>query len=127
MLTFELDERTTFNLAIVEDGRLVGGIGLHRLDWQNLSTSVGYWIAEHAQGNGTVTRAVGALLDYAFATWELNRVEIRAGVENARSRAIPERLGFRDEGVLHQAERIGERFADHVVYAMLAADWRRDG
>jgi ribosomal-protein-serine acetyltransferase len=36
---------------------------------------------------------------------------------------IPERLGFRQEGTLRQAARLGERYIDHVVYAMLAADW----
>ena len=48
---------------------------------------------------------------------------IQAAVENARSRAIPERLGFREEGILREVERIGDRMLDDVVYAMLAADW----
>ena len=46
-----------------------------------------------------------------------------AAVENARSRAIPERLGFREEGVLRQVERVAGRMLDGVVYAMLADDW----
>ena len=114
-----------FQLAIVVGGEIVGVLGFHRLDWQNRSTSIGYWIAEDAQGEGTVTEAVRALVDHAFGTWKLNRVEIRAGVENMRSRAIPERLGFVEDGVLRQAERVGDRFIDHVVYAMLAQDWPR--
>jgi ribosomal-protein-serine acetyltransferase len=56
--------------------------------------------------------------------WKLNRVEIRAAVANERSRAIPRRLGFTEEGVLRQAERVGDRFVDHVLYAMLAEDWQ---
>lgn len=116
-----------FSLGIINDGDIVGTIGFDRLDWKNRSCSVGYWIAEHAQGRGTVTLAVTALLDHAFGTWDLNRVEIRAGVKNTRSRAVPERLGFTQEGVLRQAERVGDRFVDHVVYAMLAAEWRQRG
>jgi RimJ/RimL family protein N-acetyltransferase len=50
------------------------------------------------------------------------RVEIRAAPENARSRAIPERLGFTQEGTLRQVERVGDRYLDNVVYAMLAED-----
>jgi ribosomal-protein-serine acetyltransferase len=50
-------------------------------------------------------------------------VEIRCGVDNARSRAIPERLGFREEGELLEAERVGDRWVDLSLYAMLAADW----
>lgn len=112
-----------FQLAIVEDARIVGAVGLHRIDWRSCSTSIGYWIAEASQRRGTVTQAVRALTNHAFITCQLNRVEIQAGVENWRSRAIPERLGFTEEGVLRQAERVGDRYVDHVVYAMLAADW----
>jgi ribosomal-protein-serine acetyltransferase len=45
-------------------------------------------------------------------------------VENRRSRAIPERLGFRQEGTLRQAELVDARYLDSVMYSMLAADWR---
>ena len=70
-----------------------------------------------------MTEAVRALVDQALGPWRLRRVEIRAAVENHRSRAIPERLGFHQEGVLRQAERIGDRYVDHVVYAMDATAW----
>jgi ribosomal-protein-serine acetyltransferase len=113
-----------FQLAIIEAGAIVGGVGYHALDWAHLSTSIGYWIAERSQGHGTVTRATAALVDHAFRAWKLNRVEIRASVNNGRSRAIPERLGFTEEGVLRQTERIGERFVDDVVYSILAAEWK---
>lgn len=119
----QFGENRAFQAAIVRDDRIVGVLGFHRPDWENLSVSIGYWIAEAAQGHGTVTRAVAALTDHAFRVWNLNRVEIRAGIENERSRAIPRRLGFAEEGVLRQSERIGERFVDHVVYAVLAEDW----
>ena len=118
-----LGENQGFQAAIVEDDRIVGVLGFHRLDWENRSTSIGYWIAEAAQGRGTVTRAVAALTDHAFRVWNLNRIEIHAAVDNERSRAIARRLGFEQEGVLRQAERVGGRFVDHVLYAILAEDW----
>jgi ribosomal-protein-serine acetyltransferase len=68
-----------------------------------------------------MTGAVRALVDHALRGWELNRVEIRAAPDNRRSRAIPERLGFRQEGVLRQAERVSDRYLDSVLYAMLAS------
>lgn len=37
--------------------------------------------------------------------------------------AIPERLGYREEGTLREAERVGERYLDSVLYAILAAEW----
>jgi ribosomal-protein-serine acetyltransferase len=119
----QLADNQGFQAAIVDNSRIVGVLGFHRVDWENRATSIGYWIAESFQGRGTVTKAVRALTDHAFWTWQLNRVEIRAGADNERSRAIPTRLGFKHEGVLRQAERVGERYIDHVIYAMLAADW----
>ena len=102
-------------------GRIIGVAGFHGIDWTRRSTSIGYWLAAAHQGAGTMTSAVAAMLDHAFGPWDLARVEIRAGVANRRSRAIPERLGFREEGVLRAAERIGTRVIDHVVYVMTAA------
>jgi ribosomal-protein-serine acetyltransferase len=104
-------------------GRIVGMVGVHRVDWRNASTSIGYWLARDEQGRGTMTAAVRAYVDHAFGTWKVNRVTIQAAVGNARSRAIPERLGFREEGTLREVERLGDRWLDAVVYSVLAADW----
>jgi ribosomal-protein-serine acetyltransferase len=120
----QADENASFGLALIQDGRIIGGLGFHRVDWPNRSTSTGYWIAEAWQGQGLVTRALSALLERAFGAWGLNRVEIRAAVDNHRSRAVAARLGFREEGVLRQAERFSDRYVDLVLYAMLAAEWR---
>jgi ribosomal-protein-serine acetyltransferase len=112
-----------FEAVIIDRGEIAGGIGFARMDHANRSASLGYWLASSSQGRGIVTRATVALLDHAFGTWQLNRVEIRAGTGNARSRAVPERLGFTQEGVLRESERLGDRWVDQVVYAMLARDW----
>jgi ribosomal-protein-serine acetyltransferase len=122
----QVADNVGFQAVIVDGHRIIGGIGYHRIDWANRATSLGYWLAESAQGRGTMTRAVRALTAHAFHTWNLNRVEIQTGVGNARSRAIPERLGFLHEGVRRQAERVGDRWVDHDVFAMLAQDWPAD-
>src|SRR5579862_7683358 len=119
------EENRGVQLAIVRDERIIGVAGFHGIDWGRRSTSIGYWLSAAEQGFGTMTATVAAMLDHAFGRWGLARVEIRAGVANRRSRAIPERLGFREEGVLRAAERIGTRVIDHVVYAMSARDWKR--
>jgi ribosomal-protein-serine acetyltransferase len=116
-----------FQSAIVCDEAIAGVIGYHAVSWRHRTTSLGYWLGERHQGRGTMTAAVAALVDHAFSAWDLNRVEIRAAAENAPSRAIPERLGFREEGTLRQAEMVGGRFHDNVVYSMLAAEWRPAG
>jgi ribosomal-protein-serine acetyltransferase len=121
----QYEENRGMQLALVQGEQIIGVAGFHAIDWARRSTSIGYWLAADRQGAGTMTTAVSALLDHAFDRWELTRVEIRAGVANRRSRAIPERLGFREEGVLRAAERIGTRVIDHVVYVMTAREWQR--
>lgn len=106
-------------------GALAGVAGLHRIDWANRRTSLGYWIAEAHQGKGIVTRACAGLLDYAFGELGLNHVEIACAPGNPRSCAIPERLGFVREAVLRQREWLYDHFVDHVVYGMLASEWAR--
>ena len=120
----QIADNNGLQTAIVDPaGAIVGMVGFHAVDWRNRKTSIGYWLARDEQGRGTMTAAVRALVDHAFGPWRLNRVTIQAAVDNARSRAVPERLGFREEGVLRAAERIGDRRIDHVVYSILAEDW----
>lgn len=120
----QLADNDGLQTTIVDpDGRIVGMVGVHSVDWRNAKTSIGYWLVEDAQGRGVMTAAVRAYVDHAFGVWKLNRVTIQAAVDNARSRAVAQRLGFREEGVLREVERVGDRVLDHVVYAMLAADW----
>lgn len=109
-----------FQAALVTDGELAGVIGYHGVDWDNRRTSIGYWQSEARQGRGAMTEAVRLLAEHALSVWELNRVEIRAAVENRRSRAIPERLGFRQEATMRKVERVGDRQLDCVVYSVVA-------
>jgi len=70
-----------------------------------------------------MTRCCRVLVDHAFSWLGLNRVAIPAAVENSRSRAIPERLGFRQEGIIRDAEWLYDHYVDHVLYAVLKKEW----
>ena len=111
-------------LVVLRDERIAGMVGFHRIAWAHRSASLGYWLAASEQGRGLMTAAVGVLVGHAFSAWELNRLEIQVAVQNHRSRAIAQRLGFREEGLLREAWIVGDRLFDLVVYAMLARDWR---
>jgi ribosomal-protein-serine acetyltransferase len=117
-------ERKTLALAILEDNRMVGSTGFNRLDWVARVCEIGYWIDRDEEGKGIITRACRTMIDYAFDSLEMNRVEIRCSTENVRSAAVPERLGFKKEGVLRQAEMLNGRAHDFCIYGLLAEDPR---
>ncbi len=110
--------------GIWREGRLAGAVGYHAIDWENRSTALGYWLGMEFQGRGLATAACRALVSYAFEELGLNRVSIAYATENEKSCAIPERLGFRREGVQRQAEWLYDHFVDHAVYAALASEWQ---
>lgn len=99
-------------------------LGTHYLDWTSRATEIGYWLAEAYQGQGLMTRTIYGACRYFFDELGLNRVEIRCDPANTRSRAIPERLGFTQEGLLRQVGTLSHGYYDHVVYSLLAHEWQ---
>ena len=122
----EFARNGSFNASIIWNEKFVGGVGFHNLDLKNKSAQIGYWLAKEAQGNGIITRCCRELFDYLFDELELNRIQINCNVENLKSRAIPERLGFQLEGIHRQVEFFDNHFGDWAVYAMLKEDWKKE-
>ncbi|MFD1416174.1 GNAT family N-acetyltransferase [Oceanobacillus jeddahense] len=118
------ERRQSLNLGIFENRKLIGCVNYNFIDWQNGSTSIGYWLDPMYQKKGIMTSAVQVLIDYAFYTLRLNRVEIRAATYNKKSRAIPEKLGFQKEGIIRQGEWLYDHYEDLVVYGLLAREWK---
>lgn len=117
------NRRSLEGCGVFVDGRYVGGVGLMP-DPYGIAAEIGYWIDSEHEGRGLVTRAVGALIDIGFGEMGVNRIVIRSGVENLRSRAIPERLGFVFEGVERGGGRGTDGYHDLNVYSMLRDEWR---
>lgn len=120
----QYEDNNGFQAGIRYKGRLAGVIGLHYIDWYNKHTTLGYFLGKEFEGLGIMTKVVKSLIDYIFSHLQLNRVEIRCGVYNVKSRAIPERLGFKLEGVIQDGEYLYDHFHDLAVYGMLARQWR---
>lgn len=117
-------QRTDLTYSIWEhDGtgretRLVGGTGLHRIDWSVPRFEIGYWRRSGDAGRGLVTEAVRALSRMAFDELGAQRVEIRMDDRNVASRRVAERAGFAFEGLLRSdCLAVDGRVRDTRVYS----------
>jgi ribosomal-protein-serine acetyltransferase len=116
----QYERHSAFDYAIRANGRVVGAIGLHSLDWDNRSAQMGYWISPDVRGRGVAARAGAALTAYAFQKLDLHRIEIRCVVDNVRSRAVAQRLGYAFEGTLTGAYRLHGTYRDIALYGRTA-------
>jgi len=120
----QFEQLSGFEYSVRERGAIVGGIGLYHIEWASRLAHLGYWLGPNARGRGLVTRAGAALTTYAFEELHLHRLEIRCVVENVKSRAVAERLGYALEGTMKDAYLLHGRFRDLALYAMLAERWK---
>ena len=96
---------------------------MNGIDKGNRKAEIGYWLGEEAQGNGIITRAVKALIDYGFEHLSLNKVFMRVATGNDKSVAIPRRLKFKEEGILRQNEWRYDHFKDDFIFGLLRSEW----
>ena len=119
--------REMLGMGIVEraSGRLIGDIGLMVHSWDIRSFEIGYWLATNAAGHGYMSEAVRLITDFAFDHLDAQRVMIRCDALNARSAAVPTRLGFTFEGRTRRdfASPDGH-IRDTLVFSMIRDDPR---
>ena len=108
------------NFAIATADELIGGIGFQmQADVQRHSAEVGYWLGEPHWGRGITTRAVAAIVDYAFGHFDLVRLYAYVFEGNVASERVLEKNGFVCEGVLRQSVFKNGRFLDQKLFARL--------
>jgi ribosomal-protein-serine acetyltransferase len=102
-----------------ETNEFVGSSGLHRPDWTVPKFEIGYWIDTRFSGRGLMTEGVQGITDFAFRELKARRVEIRCDALNYKSKAIPERIGYRLEGILKNEDRNvdGSKLRDSMIFA----------
>ena len=115
----ELNDKENYTFGIFYSGNYIGNIGLHDTKSKNNSAMIGYWLAEDYQGKGIVTDCVRVLTDFGFDELGLNRIWIACAFGNKKSRAIPERLGYVQEGIFQDKIYMYGEYHDQVIYGMV--------
>ncbi len=99
---------------------LVGGSGLHRIDWNVPCFEIGYFARSRFAGQGYITEAVRGITRFAFKTLGARRVEIRCDARNEPSRRVAERAGFELEATLRNyAVAVNGDLHDTLIYVRL--------
>jgi RimJ/RimL family protein N-acetyltransferase len=105
--------------AIDITGKAVGGIGIHpQQDIMRKNAELGYWLGEKYWGNGILTRAIPQMLDFAFKTYDINRVFARPFGTNFASQRVLEKTGFSLEAKLEKTVFKNGEYLDELIYAI---------
>lgn len=120
--------------AVVVSGRFAGQLNVGGVTRGSLhSGHLGYWVDRRFAGRGVMPTAVALVTDHCFRVVGLHRVEVNIRPENAASRRVVEKLGFREEGLRRSFLHINGEWRDHLSYAMVSDEvpgglvnrWRR--
>jgi RimJ/RimL family protein N-acetyltransferase len=111
----------TFAVVDLETARLVGQCGLG-LDRQRNAGEAFYWVAAPARGRGVARTALGLVVEYAFETVGLERVELKIDPDNLASQAVARATGFTYEGTLRSDQPFKGRRMDSQMWSRLPSD-----
>lgn len=119
-------ENSSLILAIRHRTEIIGVVSFHQFDWEKKTSAVGYWLDEDFQGQGLISQACKILLEHGIAQMGLNKITISCAIDNMRSRAIAEKLGFQEVSIERKKEWLYDHFIDHVVYSISAEEWQKN-
>lgn len=119
----ERGERLEF-LIVAGDGGPIGVTGLAEWSRRDRRAVIGTWLGRRHWGTGANHESKALLAHLAFSVLGLERLGAYSDLENVRSQAALQRLGFYREGVLRRWHRHGEQVHDVVLFSWLGAEWR---
>ncbi|KWX87885.1 GNAT family acetyltransferase [Paenibacillus riograndensis] len=111
-----------FSIILMESNEIIGSCGYNSLDFENAKAEIGYDIAKAFWGKGYASEASRSLLDYAFSSLNLNRIEAKVAPQNVNSIKLLQKLQFTFEGSLRKCERVDGKFKDLNIYSRLISD-----
>ena len=120
------EEGTGTRLAVDRgsDGTFIGWCSLTRWNADYRSAAMGYCFDDAVWGHGYATEAARALLQWAFDTLDLNRVQAETDTRNAASARVLEKLGFVWDGTLREDCVVNGEVSDSWVYGLIRREWR---
>ena len=101
-----------WNLAIISNGIYIGNMGTHKINYENESTEIGYWIGKKYWGNGIATKALKLFIKELNKKFKLKRIVGFAFTFNPASKRVMEKCGFKLEGIRRKIKKGKNKFYD---------------
>jgi|SRR3989344_4262918 len=122
----KLAETYSFSIELKEEKRIIGGMGIHDIDYFNQRAEVGYWLGQNYWHKGYASEALQALLNFAFNKLKLERIEIPIFVGNKPSARLVKRFGAKLEGIKRRAGRSKATglVHDEWIFGLLKKDYK---
>lgn len=116
----------TFGIELRKENKIIGGIGLHKINKFGGKAEIGYWIGKRYWKQGYGSEAVKAILDFAFKTLKLRRVEAGIFVGNLSSQKLFEKFGAKKEGLKRKSCRCKAdgKIKDEYIYGLLKEEYK---
>ncbi len=116
---------TWYQLGILLKGtdELIGDVGIHFIDSDNLQVEIGYTLSLQHQSKGYATEAIIGLINYLFNGLKKHRIIASVDPRNVKSIALLERIYMRKEAHFKKSFWVDNEWADDVVYAILKEEW----
>jgi RimJ/RimL family protein N-acetyltransferase len=120
---FDLDQDYVYGILNPDETAVLGGTGLHTRAGEK-ALEIGYWIHVDHVNQGLATEASAALTKVAFEVNGVDRVEIHNDPNNARSAAVPRKLGYLHEATLRHRTRTADGApSDSMIWTLLRDEY----
>lgn len=112
--------------GVIPEGQTapVGVAQLRRIEMDFSVAELGFVIGEAFWGRGLFAKAAGRLLDFAFDEVEVHRIEGRVAEDHTSAHAAMRKIGATREALLRESRREADGFQNHVLWSLLAREWR---
>lgn len=122
---WQMDQGYAFLIFAQDTHEVIGGINVNNVCRGAAQyASLGYWLDYKHQGAGYMTEALRLVINYAFSELHLHRLHASCLPHNKPSMNVLKRLGFAEEGFAKKYLEIGGSWQDHVLFGLVADDWR---
>jgi ribosomal-protein-alanine N-acetyltransferase len=122
---FASKEAIIWGIELREESRLIGGIGFYFWGRVYYKTDMGYTVARPYWRRGIATEAIRAVMQFAFETLCLHRINVDTRMDNIASVRLMQKLGFRHEGVRRECIHSQDgTYQNWGLFGMLDEEYR---